>query len=348
MSGRRPGEPVPRPRPAAAPGLEPPLGQGAALGHWLRRARRLELPHAMVVEGAAGIGKTVVLRWLAAALQCPSELDLEGPCGLCRTCSRIGSGAFPDVHVVDRAHDEQDRREQKKSFHVIKVDQIRAAQAVLGRHPVEGRARVLVVADADTMEETAQNALLKTLEEPGTATFLLLEARRAEALLPTVRSRAQRLRVLPLDEATLRRELQRRLPDRSDHHATAARIADGSLGLALRSCTERTVQLHDLARGVLADTKGLRPLATAALVLAGERELRAAGEAARTFLRLLRAELRARRDALAAAAANSYPAAVAEPWTAWLESTLAAERDLDLLIPPEQVLTACLVDLQGP
>lgn len=332
---------------SGATGLRRPLGQGAALSHWLRRARRLDLPHALVVEGAHGAGKTTVLQWLTAALQCPSELDPDEPCGVCRTCSRIAAGRHPDVHVVDRAHDEDDKKEHKKSFYVIKVDQVRQAQETLLRHAVEGRARVLVIADADSMEEPAQNALLKTLEEPGVRSFVLLEARRPEELLPTVRSRVQRLRVLPLDDATLRRELVQRIPARAEHHDTAIRLANGSLGRALDACTERAVQLHDLVRAVLATTNGLRPLATASAVLQGARELRAAGDAARTFLWLLRAELRARCSGLAAASADSYPAAAAEPWTTWLESTLAAERDLDLLIPPEQVLTACLLDLRS-
>jgi len=321
-----------------------PLGQGPALANWLRRARRLDLPHALVVEGGRGSGKTTVLQWLAAALSCPSELDTDEPCGVCRTCSRIAAGLFPDVHLVDRAHDEDDRKENKKSFYVVKVDQVRQAQELLLRHAVEGRARVLMIADAHTMDESAQNALLKTLEEPGAATFLLLEAQRPEELLPTVRSRTQRLRMLPLDEATIRRELQHRIPERSEHHEAALRVAGGSLGRALQACTEQAVHLHDLVRTMLATTNGLGPLATASAVLKGQSDQRTSIEAARTFLWLLRAELRSRRDALAASADGAYPDPSAEPWTTWLESTLAAERDLDLLIPPEQVLTACLLE----
>ncbi len=333
--------------PAGSARLLRPLGQGPTLVQWVRRARRLDLPHALVVEGGRGIGKTTVLRWLAAALLCPSALDTEEPCGVCRTCMRVAVGVFPDLHILDRAHDDDDRKQNGKSFHVIKVDQVRAVQELLLRHAVEGRARVLTIADADHMEEPAQNALLKTLEEPGAATFLLLEARQPEELLPTVRSRVQRLRVLPLDEATLRRELQSRIPERSPHHEDALRVAGGSLGRALVACTEQAVHLHDLVRTLLATTNGLRPLATAGAVLKGASDGRMAIEASRLFLWLLRAELVAGRDALAAVDAPSYPGFSAEPWTTWLESTLAAERDLDLLIPPEQVLTACLLECRG-
>ncbi|HEU4418055.1 MAG TPA: hypothetical protein VFT55_03900, partial [Planctomycetota bacterium] len=282
-------------------------------------------------------------RWLSAALLCPSELDAEEPCGVCRACTRTAADVHPDIHVIDRAHDEKDAEENDKSFYVIKVDQVRQAQQALLLHAVEGRARVLHVADADCMEEGAQNALLKTLEEPGASTFLLLEAKRPEHLLPTVRSRVQRLRVRPLDDATLARGLSEKLPDQSARLPEALAVAHGSLGLAELACTERAVQLHDLVRALLAGNKGLRPVAIARAVLEGRRNLRQDMAAARMFLWLLRSELRARPDALATEGMPSYRSSPAEPRTSWLELTLTAERDLDLLIPPEQVLTACLV-----
>jgi DNA polymerase III subunit delta' len=332
------GDGAPPPRRLAAP-----LGQGEALQRWVGLARRLTLPHGFLVEGPRGVGKSTVMDWLTAALCCPSTLDADAPCGVCRTCTRVANAVHPDVHLLDLAHDEADRSAWKKSFYVIKVDQVRRAQQVLQQHAVEGRARVLVIADADCLEEEGQNALLKTLEEPGRATFLLLEATRPERLLPTVHSRVQRLRVRPLDDATLRSELRLRAPERAQHHAAAIAVAGGSLGQALLACTERAVQLHDLVQRALAEPDRLRPVALARAVLAGSGERRHEIDTARTFLWLLRAELARVRDALAAQASSSYPAASAEPWTTWLERTLAAERDLDLLIPAEQALTACLV-----
>ena len=278
-----------------------------------------------------------------AALLCPSELDADGPCGVCRACTRVASDLHPDVHLVERARDEKDAEENDKSFYVIKVDQVRQAQQALSLHAVEGRARVLRIADADSMEEEAQNALLKTLEEPGVATFLLLEARRPEQLLPTVRSRVQRLRVRPLDDAALARGLSEKLPNQGPRLPDALSLAHGSLGLAELACTERAVQVHDLVRALLAGNKGLRPVAIARAVLEGKRNLRQDMAAARMFLWLLRSELRRRRDTLASEGRPSYRSSPAEPCTTWLELTLAAERDLDLLIPAEQVLTACLV-----
>ncbi len=323
-----------------------PLGQGERLAHEVRLARRLQLPHALVVEGQRGGGKSTVLKWLAAALLCPSELDPDEPCGGCRTCARVASDQHPDLHVVHRALDEHDHKENNLSFYVIKVDQIRAAQDVLARHAVEGRARVLCIADADTMEEEAQNALLKTLEEPGEATFLLLETTRPEQLLPTVRSRVRRIRVLPLPDQTMRAEILRLVPGAAPHLDAAVAVARGSLGLGLVATTEQVVQLHDLVREMLVDPNQLRPVAVARAALEGVTERRLQIDAARTFLWLLRAELQRELDALAQVDATPYGSPSAEPWTTWLEQSLAAERDLQLQIPPEQVLTACLVSFR--
>lgn len=328
--------------------LSRPLGQGDALQRWVRAARRLELPHGVVVEGGRGTGKTTILQWLTAALLCPSDIDPDEPCCMCRTCTRIANDLHPDVHLLQRAQDEADKnyqKELKKSFYVLSVDQVRDAEAQLQRHAVEGRARVCVIADADCLAEEGQNALLKTLEEPSSGTFLLLEASRPEQLLPTVRSRVQRLRVLPLADDVLRDQLEQRIPQQLGRFDDIVGLANGSLGLALTAGTEHAVQLHDLVRRWLTDTHSLRPVATAQAALQGASERRLEIDAARMFLWLLRAELRRQRDTLASSAEAVYPAASLEPWTTWLERTLQAERDLDLMIPPEQVLTACLVQL---
>ena len=323
--------------------LQAPLGQGEALTRWTTLARKGTLPHGFLVAGPRGAGKSTVMGWLAAALLCPSDLDPAHPCGVCRVCTMVANGRHPDVHLLDLAHDDADRKAWKKSFYVITVEQVRRAQTALQRHAVEGRARILWIEDADCLDEEGQNALLKTLEEPGAATFLLLEASRPERLLPTVHSRLQRLSVLPLAEPVLRQQLQQRIPQSAIHFERAIAVARGSLGAAILACTEHAVQIHDLVQSMLAEPDRLRPVAVARAALAGQAELHQKLDTARMFLWLLRAELAGRRDALADDAPAIYGGPSAEPWTTWLEHTLAAERDLDLLIPPEQVLCACLL-----
>lgn len=322
-----------------------PLGQGEAFERWVRAARRLELPHGLVIEGAPGIGKTTLLQYLTAALLCPSELDEDEPCGMCRTCTRIANDLHPDVHVVRRPRDDSEFVQKETSFHRITVHQVRTVQEELMRHAVEGGARVAAFVEGDHLQDDAQNMLLKTLEEPGEATFLLLEVARPEQLLPTVRSRVQRLRVLPLSEKVVLSELEQRIPHQLGRFDEIVSAANGSLGLALEAGTEQAVQLHDLVREWLDETQDLRPFAIARKALSGAEERRHEVDAARMFLWWMRAELRRRRDALASSEDASYPARSLEPWTTWLERTLQADRDLDLQIPPEQVLTACLVQL---
>ena len=325
--------------------LQRPLGQGEALDRWVRMARRGQLPHGVVVEGAPGSGKTTVLQYLTAALLCPSELDPDEPCGMCRTCTRVANELHPDVQVVRRPRDESEFVRKETSYHRITVHQVRAVQDRLLQHAVEGGARIAAFVEAGRIEEEGQNMLLKTLEEPGAGAYLLLETSRPEQLLETVRSRVQRLRVRPLAPEVLRGELEQRIPQSFSQFDDIVVLAQGSLGQALRAATEQAVQLHDLVRDWFATTNNLRPVATAQAALQGAQERRDEVDAARMFLWILRAEVRRQRDALAASTEGSYPPASLEPWTTWLERTLQAERDLDLLIPADQVLAACLVQL---
>ena len=325
--------------------LQRPLGQGEAFDRFVRMARRRVLPHGVVVEGPPGAGKSTVLQYLTAALLCPSELDADEPCAMCRTCTRIANDLHPDVQVVRRPRDDAEFVKTETSFHRITVHQVRAVQDRLMQHAMEGGARVAAFVEANRIEEDGQNMLLKTLEEPGDQTFLLLETSRPEQLLETVRSRVQRLRLLPLSDELLRGEIEQRIPQHFSRFDDAVAVAQGSLGQALKASTEQAVQLHDLVRQWFATTQNLRPIAIAQAALKGATDKRDEVEAARMFLWLLRAELRRQRDGVAASAGGSYPAASLEPWTTWLEIALHAERDLDLLIPPEQVLSACLVQL---
>ncbi|MBL8752868.1 MAG: AAA family ATPase [Planctomycetes bacterium] len=325
--------------------LQAPVGQGEAMARWIALARRGRLPHGFLVTGPRGSGKSTAMAWFAAALLCPSDLDTEAPCGVCRTCSQVANHSHADVHVLELARDQAEKKMwgKERSFYAITVDQVRRAQETLQRHAVLGRARVLCIEDADSLSTEAQNALLKTLEEPGQATFLLLEAVQPDRLLPTVHSRLQRLALLPLPEPMLRTHLQHRIPQHAARFDAAVRVGRGSLGACMLACTEQVVQVHDLVLELLREHDRLRPLAMARAVLAGHRERHEQLDAARTFLWLLRSEVAAARDALAVDAAGTYVGPPAEPWTTWIERTLEAERDLELQINPDQVLVACLV-----
>jgi DNA polymerase-3 subunit delta' len=160
------------------------LRMEAALG-------RGRLPHAVLVHGPAGVGKEQFASALAAALFCRGRGDSLVACGRCPECLLSRAGSHPDLHWLRRLED-------KKS---ISIDQVREACAELAMTSLRGGYRVGVVSPAQSMTVSAQNALLKTLEEPAPRTLLILVTARPSVLLATLRSRCQRIEIArPADE----------------------------------------------------------------------------------------------------------------------------------------------------
>ena len=180
-----------------------------------RAANRL--PHGLVFAGPAGVGKGTLAAALAADFLGDANLD-----------------ASPDYHVVRRELIRYHDKTGKSKGTVMGVDVIReelVKPAALSS--VGGRGKVFVVEEAETMSPQAQNALLKTLEEPSGRTLIVLLTRDARDLLPTIRSRCQTLTFGPLsaDDATTVLE---RSGLTGDDARDAAKLAGGSPGLALR------------------------------------------------------------------------------------------------------------------
>jgi DNA polymerase III subunit delta' len=208
--------------------------EGALAGHAeARRAlraalRRGSLPHALLLTGDAGLGKQRLAQWLAAARWCAAD---EPPCGTCRACRLVDSGNHPDLHRLMRNPPREQDPNELGSRHEITVDQVRRGLLpALALRAVEGRGRTVIVDGADEMNEAAQNALLKTLEEPPPGTLLVLVAAHADALLDTVRSRCQELRLFPLDDA----EMRALFPDESEERLRLAGGRPGRLAALAR------------------------------------------------------------------------------------------------------------------
>ena len=188
------------------------------------------LPSSLIFAGPGGVGKRLTAIALAQALNCdrrPGTLAADDAaevdaCGRCPACTRIARGVHADVLVVEPG-----------DSGTIKVDQVREAIDRAAYRPFEGRRRVVIVDDADALVPEAQNALLKTLEEPPPASMFVLVTTRPDVLLPTVRSRCQRLRFGPLPAADVAAILVRDHGFGETDARAAAAASDGSVGRAI-------------------------------------------------------------------------------------------------------------------
>ncbi len=180
----------------------------AALRRRLGEAIRTNaLSHAYILEGAEGSGKRTLALHVAAALACERRGEAL-PCGLCPHCRRILGGMSPDVRIVEPAGT------------TISVDDIRSARSDMYLSSTEEETKVYIIDHADAMTVQAQNALLIVLEEPPTNLLILLLTDRADALLPTIRSRAALLRMSLLSPEEMTEAL------RSNRDAEALRTRD--------------------------------------------------------------------------------------------------------------------------
>lgn len=203
------------------------------------------MPHAFVFSGPQGIGKsTLAYRFARFLLKhgikdtnqssmfgdapAVTNMDVKADDPVFR---RLASGGHPDFFSAERKFDEA------KGIYkdALDVDEIRKIAPFLRMTSSEGGWRVVIVDDADTMSRSAQNAILKILEEPPKNSVLILIAHRAGALLPTIRSRVRFINFAPLSDNTLKEMLQKSnpgLPSRDTDFLI--KLSEGSFGKALQ------------------------------------------------------------------------------------------------------------------
>lgn len=208
-----------------------------------RAVSRGTVPPTLIFAGPEGVGKRLTAIALAQALNCETPEPFgqgTDACGKCLPCTRIARGVHSDVLVVEPGESGS-----------IKIDQIRDAIDRAAYRPFEGRRRLVIIDGADALVGEAQNALLKTLEEPPPSSVFVLVTARPDLLLPTVRSRGHRLRFGALSESDVAAVLMR---DRgfgdADAHAAAA-TSEGSVGLALEGNSEEAVEARETATRML-------------------------------------------------------------------------------------------------
>ena len=287
-----------RGQPVAAAAIRAMLGSG--------------FPHAVLLTGPGGVGKTTLALDIAAALLCGEADAAARPCRDCRTCRMVEHGNHPDLHWLAPAgpgalisiggRDERGVRELVRDLAYL---------------PVEGGMRIAIVESAHRMTEDAQSAFLKTLEEPPPRTTIILCADDEERLLPTIHSRCVRIRLGPMGPRDIEAVLVAQGVADAPTAARLARISDGRPGhaIAFARAPEAVIIRAEIARslldlldgGVTTRLTGLRDLAGRAAELTKALES-AAGDSAASSPR----GTRGRRKSAAAPVLGSPSEAIAD------------------------------------
>lgn len=186
-----------------------------------------EMTHAWIFTGPPGSGRSSAAIAFAQALICP-----QGGCGSCNQCRSAKSSGHPDVEIIST------------EGLSIKVEDVRELLTRTSWRPAMGGWRVVVMEDADRLTESAANALLKAIEEPGTRTVWLLCAPTLHDLLPTIRSRCRHIQLRTPTSAAVSGYLQRKDSIEPAMADFAARVSQGHIGRARYIATNEQVRTH--------------------------------------------------------------------------------------------------------
>ncbi|MGC4115433.1 MAG: DNA polymerase III subunit delta' [Myxococcales bacterium] len=213
------------------------VGQDRCVGSLAAALKSGLLHHGYLFGGPDGVGKELCARTLAQAANC--EKDDGEACGQCGPCKRIAGRnhtdvvlVLPEAEMIARGWAGRADFDGTPSRE-IKIAQIRKLQERLAFKALEARRKFALILQADAMNVQAQNALLKTLEEPPDGTTLVLVSSAPHALLPTIRSRCLKLAFAPLPlEMVAQKVVEAKKVDLATARLCAA-LADGSIGAAM-------------------------------------------------------------------------------------------------------------------
>jgi DNA polymerase-3 subunit delta' len=224
------------------------------------------VPNALLFTGPEGVGKKQFAIELARSQLCTNASSAVA-CGECAVCSRVGEFAIPIFEKGDESDFVFFSQHPDVGMVVpfrrnLRIGAIRALDREAHFRPYEAAARVFIVDDADKMNDSASNALLKTLEEPPATSHIILITSRADTLLPTIRSRCQTIRFAPVPFE----EIEKHLIDAHEFSpvdaALAARVSGGRIGQAIQIVpaslrTQRSAMLTVLKAAVHDDKREL-------------------------------------------------------------------------------------------
>ena len=327
------------------------IGQRRLLARLGEQAIRGDVAQAYELSGPRSIGKHTVALRLAQTLNCLAEPRVAGGCGTCLSCRKIENGTHPDVLMITRLTDLEKRNDQKN----ITIEQIRDMQRDIALRPLEGQRRIVIIDDAADLQEHAEVALLKTLEEPPPHAVLVLVTPTPSALLETIRSRLQPLPFRLVSRPEIEQALVARFGAPAARFAAVAAgrpgvaitLASDEAARAARSTlerefytlvssrlTERFAWAADLAESER-DTQKRNELITTRLVAWGELIRDAAVAAAGAPERAMRPERTAQTAQLAATVPVKDLVDIAQSFERWrrdvAETTVSARMLLELL-----------------
>ncbi len=215
------------------------IGQEKALGLIESALASGNAAHAYLFTGPRGVGKTMAAVRAAMTLNCE-----QNGCGVCPSCVKILKGAHPDVEIIEA------------DGNVLKIAQIRAIGKDIGLKPFEGKRKVYIIRNVETMNAESANALLKNLEEPPPYVTFFLTASGADGLLPTIVSRCQEVPFGGVPAAEIRQLLISSYGLSADKADVLAALAAGSVARALG--LSETGEVSGMRDYVLDNAAGLR------------------------------------------------------------------------------------------
>lgn len=264
-------------------GWESIRGQDAALDLLRRDLSSGQVAGAYLFYGPDGVGKASAARLFARALQCAGDAP---PCGVCAACEKVSANVHPDVVFIGPAAGARSIKAEE-----IREEVIRRAH----QRPNEGMRQVFIIDDAHLLTRVSQNVLLKTLEEPGADTILILVTPNLHTLLATIVSRCRRLRFQALARADLVAILEERLGDDADVDKLVS-LGMGRLGVAMTSDVEALSERREEAMRFLEELSAPAGRADEVTLITLASERAGSGASGRNetilFLEMLRGLLR--------------------------------------------------------